>query len=75
MIGLQMVLERDPENIEALYMKGQLMHHLGNVKGAFFALQKAVELAPENPEIQALYAEVLPLMDDPKTKRDPDHKH
>ena len=75
MQGLQMVLKRDPNNVEALYMKGQLMHMLGNFKGAFFSLQRANELAPDNKIIAALYEEVKKDVDDPDAKLNPHHQH
>jgi len=75
MQGLQMVLMRDPNNIEALYMKGQLMHMLGNMKGAFFSLQQAHELAPDNAHVSELYEEVRKQVDDPDARLEPGHKH
>jgi len=75
MQGLQMILMRDRNNVEALYMKGQLMHLLGNMKGAFFSLQRANELAPENELISALYEEVKKKVDDPDAKLDHNHQH
>jgi cytochrome c-type biogenesis protein CcmH len=52
-------LEQHPDNLEGWVMLGRTYFAIGKPERALSALEKAYKLAPENPDVLALYAEAL----------------
>lgn len=46
------VLEKDPDNVKALYRAGRVLGHMGELEDAVKKLQKALSLSPEDKTIQ-----------------------
>ena len=54
--GYRAVLERDPENLDAHYLLGCLLHTVGRNEESADHLARAAEMAPELPEVHTNYA-------------------
>ena len=48
----QRVLEKDSDNVKALYRAGRVLGHLGEMEKAIAKLQKALTLHPQDKAIQ-----------------------
>lgn len=46
------VLQKDPDNVKALYRAGRVLSHIGELEDAVSRLQKALSLSPQDKTIQ-----------------------
>lgn len=58
-MACESVLEKDPENVKALYRAGRVRSHLGDMKDAVASLQKALSLSPDDKTIQIELQRIL----------------
>ncbi|WP_182058456.1 c-type cytochrome biogenesis protein CcmI [Pantoea sp. ME81] len=68
-LGLRTALQDDPQNLNDWTMLGRLGMVLNNATNASQAFQRALQLAPDNLELQQDYAEVLTRSSDPQDNR------
>lgn len=68
-LGLRTALQDDPQNLNGWTMLGRLGMVLNNATNASQAFQRALQLAPDNLELQQDYAEVLTRSSDPQDNR------
>jgi cytochrome c-type biogenesis protein CcmI len=68
-LGLRTSLQSDPQNLNDWTMLGRLGMVLNNATDASQAFQRALQLAPNNLELQQDYAEVLTRSSDPQDNR------
>ncbi|MDI9220078.1 c-type cytochrome biogenesis protein CcmI [Pantoea sp. EA-12] len=68
-LGLRTSLQNDPQNLNDWTMLGRLGMVLNNATNASQAFQRALQLAPDNLELQQDYAEVLTRSSDPQDNR------
>ncbi|KAK9883977.1 hypothetical protein WA026_004912 [Henosepilachna vigintioctopunctata] len=69
--SLKTVLQCQPQNIKALYRQAKIYKAKNNVSSAMKALQKAKEIAPNDPDIQNELAKLKQLVDkQKKTERE-----
>ncbi len=68
-LGLRATLQNDTNNLNDWAMLGRLGMVLGNASDASQAFQHALQLAPDNLELQQDYAEVLTRSSDPQDNR------
>ena len=68
-LGLRTSLQDDPQNLNDWTMLGRLGMVLNNATNASQAFERALQLAPNNLELQQDYAEVLTRSSDPQDNR------
>ena len=68
-LGLRTSLQSDPQNLNDWTMLGRLGMVLNNASDASQAFERALQLAPNNLELQQDYAEVLTRSSDPQDNR------
>lgn len=68
-LGLRTSLQSDPQNLNDWTMLGRLGMVLNNATDASQAFERALQLAPNNLELQQDYAEVLTRSSDPQDNR------
>jgi len=68
-LGLRATLQSDSNNLNDWAMLGRLGMVLGNASDASQAFERALQLAPDNLELQQDYAEVLTRSSDPQDNR------
>lgn len=68
-LGLRTSLQDDPQNLNDWTMLGRLGMVLNNATNASQAFQRALQLSPDNLELQQDYAEVLTRSSDPQDNR------
>lgn len=68
-LGLRTSLQNDPQNLNDWAMLGRLGMVLNNATDASQAFEHALQLAPDNLELQQDYAEVLTRSSDPQDNR------
>ena len=68
-LGLRTSLQDDPQNLNDWTLLGRLGMVLNNATNASQAFERALQLAPNNLELQQDYAEVLTRSSDPQDNR------
>ncbi len=68
-LGLRTSLQNDPQNLNDWAMLGRLGMVLNNATDASQAFEHALQLAPDNLELQQDYAEMLTRSSDPQDNR------
>lgn len=66
---LEEALRRDPENPEALSMKGEILLNQGQAQEAIAVIRTAAMSAPDNPQIGILLAKAQMAVGDPSAAR------
>lgn len=68
-LGIRTSLQDDPQNVNDWLMLGRIGMVLNNAATATQAFQRAMQLAPNNPEVKLSYADVLTRSQDPEDNR------
>ncbi|WP_455916168.1 c-type cytochrome biogenesis protein CcmI [Pantoea agglomerans] len=68
-LGVRSSLQDDPQNVNDWLMLGRIGMVLNNADTATKAFQRAMQLAPNNPEVKLSYADVLTRSPDPEDNR------
>ena len=68
-LGIRTSLQDDPRNVNDWLMLGRIGMVLNNATTATQAFQRAMQLAPDNPEVKLSYADVLTRSPDPENNR------
>ncbi|WP_147199019.1 c-type cytochrome biogenesis protein CcmI [Pantoea sp. CCBC3-3-1] len=68
-LGIRTSLQNDPRNVDDWLMLGRIGMVLNNATTATQAFQRAMQLAPDNPEVKLSYADVLTRSPDPENNR------
>lgn len=68
-LGVRSSLQDDPQNVNDWLMLGRIGMVLNNADTAIKAFQRAMQLAPNNPEVKLSYADVLTRSPDPEDNR------
>ncbi len=68
-LGIRTSLQNDPRNVSDWLMLGRIGMVLNNAATATQAFQRAMQLAPDNPEVKLSYADVLTRSADPENNR------
>jgi len=68
-LGIRTSLQADPQNVNDWLMLGRIGMVLNNAATATQAFQRAMQLAPNNPEVKLSYADVLTRSQDPEDNR------
>ncbi|WP_380179551.1 c-type cytochrome biogenesis protein CcmI [Kalamiella sp. sgz302252] len=68
-LGIRTSLQKDPRNVNDWLMLGRIGMVLNNAATATQAFRRALQLAPENPEVRLSYADALTRSQDPQDNR------
>lgn len=68
-LGIRTSLQNNPRNVNDWLMLGRIGMVLNNATTATQAFQRAMQLAPDNPEVKLSYADVLTRSPDPEDNR------
>ena len=68
-LGIRTSLQNNPRNVDDWLMLGRIGMVLNNATTATQAFQRAMQLAPDNPEVKLSYADVLTRSPDPENNR------
>lgn len=68
-LGIRTSLQTNPRNVDDWLMLGRIGVVLNNATTATQAFQRAMQLAPEDPEVKLSYADVLTRSSDPENSR------
>lgn len=68
-LGIRSSLQDDPRNVNDWLMLGRIGMVLNNASTATQSFRRAMQLAPENPEVKLSYADALTRSQDPQDNR------